>query len=96
MDNTFKELIKKGPVLITVKNASDAHQHSTKNNKTFIAYLKNGITALPNDIKVEEYYDASGTLYNFDLQSKVLTIYAVNYNILRIMSGMSSVLFSIS
>ena len=95
MDNTFKELIKKGPVLITVKNASDAKQNSSENNKTFIAYLKNGITELPNDIKVEEYSDASGTVAtNFDLQSKVLTIYAVNYNILRIMSGMSSVLFS--
>lgn len=95
MDNTFKELIKKGPVLITVKNASDAKQNSSENNKTFIAYLKNGITELPNDIKVEEYSDASGTVAtNFELQSKVLTIYAVNYNILRIMSGMSSVLFS--
>ena len=95
MDNTFRELIKKGPVLITVKNASDAHEPSNENNKTFIAYLKNGITELPNDIKVEEYSDASGTVAtNFDLQSKVLTIYAVNYNILRIMSGMSSVLFS--
>ena len=30
----------------------------------------------------------------FKLQSKVLTIYAVNYNILRIMSGMASLLFS--
>ena len=68
---------------------------STQNNKTFIAYLKNGITTLPADIKIEEYSDASGTVANkFDLQSKVLTIYAVNYNILRIMSGMSSVLFS--
>jgi hypothetical protein len=30
----------------------------------------------------------------FKLQSKVLTIYAVNYNILRVMSGMASLLFS--
>lgn len=94
MDNTFKESIKKSPVLITVKNTNFTNQ-STQNNKTFIAYLKNGITTLPADIKIEEYSDASGTVANkFDLQSKVLTIYAVNYNILRIMSGMSSVLFS--
>ena len=30
----------------------------------------------------------------YQLQSKVLTIYAVNYNILRVMSGMASLLFS--
>ena len=30
----------------------------------------------------------------FKLQSKVLTVYAVNYNILRVMSGMASLLFS--
>ena len=95
MDDTFKNLIKKGPVLITVKNASDAAVESSQNNKTFIAYLENGISILPNNIIVEEYSDSSGTIANkFDLQSKVLTIYAVNYNILRIMSGMSSVLFS--
>tara|TARA_B110000208_G_C11433526_1_gene308043 strand:- start:315 stop:536 length:222 start_codon:yes stop_codon:yes gene_type:complete len=39
------------------------------------------------DITVTEYGD-------YQLQSKVLTIYAVNYNILRIMSGMASLLFS--
>ncbi len=94
MDNKFKESIKKGPVLITVKNTNFLNQ-STNNNKTFIAYLEHNTKILPNPIKVEEYSDASGTVAtNFDLQSKVLTIYAVNYNILRIMSGMSSVLFS--
>ena len=94
IDNTFNESIKKGPVLITVKNTNSLNQ-STNNNKTFIAYLEHNTKILPNPIKVEEYSDASGTVAtNFDLQSKVLTIYAVNYNILRIMSGMSSVLFS--
>ena len=94
IDNTFNESIKKGPVLITVKNTNSLNE-STNNNKTFIAYLEHNTKILPNPIKVEEYSYASGTVVtNFDLQSKVLTIYAVNYNILRIMSGMSSVLFS--
>ena len=94
MDDDFKKLIKKGPVLINVKNTNFTTP-STQNKKTYIAYLQHNTKTLPNPITVEEYSDASGTINtNFDLQSKVLTIYAVNYNILRIMSGMSSVLFS--
>jgi len=38
--------------------------------------------------------DITVTEYTQKLQSKVLTIYAVNYNILRVMSGMASLLFS--
>ena len=95
MDEGFKNLVKKGPVLVKIVNDVNAPGKSDNNGKTFITYLKNGIITL-QDVIVEEYSDASGTIANkFDLQSKVLTIYAVNHNILRIMSGMSSVLFQL-
>jgi Cft2 family RNA processing exonuclease len=72
--------------MVTVNNGS------VNNTKKFTMSAKTPANFELGDssngnIIVTEYGD-------YQLQSKVLTIYAVNYNILRIMSGMASLLFS--
>ena len=63
---------------------------TTNKGKTFTMGVKtthlSGWALNTHPITVSEYTQK--------LQSKVLTIYAVNYNILRVMSGMASLLFS--
>ena len=83
MFNTTQLLYKNSPIIV---NVSEGVENS---NKKFIMSIKeNGVLDV-DEIQVTELNDSF-----FTLNSKKLTIYAVNYNILRIMSGMGSLLFS--
>ena len=83
MFNTTQLLSKNSPIIV---NVSEGVENS---NKKFIMSIKeNGVLDV-DEIQVTELNDSF-----FTLNSKKLTIYAVNYNILRIMSGMGSLLFS--
>ena len=94
-DPDFNTLLINSPVLVKVINGAGSGPADPGNqNRTFIVSLKHGLTSVVGDIKVTEYYDENNNPVLFDLESKILTIYAVNYNVLRIMSGMSSILFS--
>ena len=100
----FDTLLKNKPVLVKVTHGTNVASPSTETgnaNKTFLVSIKDGLTssvnlgaATGNEVRVQEYKDATDSPVLFDLESKTLTIYAVNYNVLRIMSGMCSVLFS--
>ena len=94
-DPDFNTLLINSPVLVKVINGAGSGPADPGNqNRTFIVSLKHGLTSVVGDIEVTEYYDENNNPVLFDLESKILTIYAVNYNVLRIMSGMSSLLFS--
>ena len=75
------------PFVVDVKPNNVAQ--SVNGGKKFIVNIKENGTLDTDDINVNELNDAF-----FRLGSKKLTIYAVNYNIFRIMSGMGSLLFS--
>ena len=64
---------------------------TTNKGKTFTMGIQSGAITTFN---IGTTGNITVTEYTQKLQSKVLTIYAVNYNILRVMSGMASLLFS--
>ena len=78
---------KSNPFVVDVKPNNVAQ--SVNGGKKFIVNIKENGTLDTDAINVNELNDAF-----FRLGSKKLTIYAVNYNIFRIMSGMGSLLFS--
>tara|TARA_B100001093_G_scaffold499060_1_gene547914 strand:+ start:5888 stop:7633 length:1746 start_codon:yes stop_codon:yes gene_type:complete len=81
--NSSQLILRNNPIII---NVSEGGTHS---NKKFIMSIKETGELDQDEIHVDELNDSF-----FKLNSKKLTIYAVNYNILRIMSGMGSLLFS--
>ena len=81
--NTTQLILRNNPIII---NVLEGNTHS---NKKFIMSMKETGELDIDEIHVDELNDSF-----FRLNSKKLTIYAVNYNILRIMSGMGSLLFS--
>ena len=85
--NTSAHYLIHNPFEVNVKSNSSAQ--SVNSGKRFLVNIKeNGVLDTDN-IKVNELNDSF-----FRLNSKKLTIYAVNYNVFRIMSGMGSLLFS--
>ena len=62
---------------------------SVNGGKKFIVNIRENGTLDTDAIQVNELNESF-----FRLASKKLTVYAVNYNIFRIMSGMGSLLFS--
>jgi hypothetical protein len=82
--NTSALFQKNNPTIINVKVNS-----SSNSGKKFLMNIKENGQLDTDNILVNELNDSY-----FKLNSKKLTIYAVNYNVFRILSGMGSLLFS--
>jgi len=85
--DTSEDYLKVNPFVTDVKPNNILQ--SINGGKQFIVNIKENGTLDTDSIMVNELNDSF-----FRLGSKKLTIYAVNYNIFRIMSGMGSLLFS--
>ena len=85
--DTTEDFLKINPLVVDVK-ANNVAQ-SENGGKKFIVNIRENGTLDTDAIQVNELNESF-----FRLASKKLTVYAVNYNIFRIMSGMGSLLFS--
>lgn len=81
------DYVRHNPFGVNVK--LNQSSQSVNSGKKFIVNIKENGVLDTDGIKVDELNESF-----FRLNSKKLTIYAVNYNVFRIMSGMGSLLFS--
>lgn len=84
---TTNDYLRHNPIGVNVE--LNQSPQSVNSGKKFIVNIKENGILDTDGIKVSELNESF-----FRLNSKKLTIYAVNYNIFRIMSGMGSLLFS--
>ena len=82
-----EDYVRHNPFGVNVK--LNQSSQSVNSGKKFIVNIKENGVLDTDGIKVDELNESF-----FRLNSKKLTIYAVNYNVFRIMSGMGSLLFS--
>ena len=81
------DYVRHNPFGVNVK--LNQSSQSVNSGKKFLVNIKENGVLDTDGIKVDELNESF-----FRLNSKKLTIYAVNYNVFRIMSGMGSLLFS--